>query len=46
MYDIYSKCPQYNTEVITLRLTSDEDIEELLKCYSDKEAVPFLNADN
>lgn len=46
MYDIYSQCPEFSTEVITLRLTSDEDTEELLKCYSDKDAVPFFNADN
>lgn len=46
MYDIYRKCPQFSTEVITLRLTSDKDTEDLLKCYSDIEAVPFFNADN
>lgn len=36
MYDIYSQCPEFSTEVITLRLTSDEDTEELLKCYYNK----------
>jgi len=41
MYDIYNKCPQFSTEVITLRLTSREDTEEMLKCYSDKKAVLF-----
>ncbi|MCB2297892.1 GNAT family N-acetyltransferase [Clostridium tagluense] len=44
--NIYIECPIYTTEVLTLRLTSLEDVEELLKCYSDKKAVPLFNSDN
>lgn len=44
--NIYKDCPIYKTEVLSLKLTSLEDAVELLKCYSDKKAVPFFNADN
>lgn len=44
--NIYKNCPIYTTEVLTLRLTSLEDVAELLNCYSDKKAVPFFNSDN
>ena len=44
--DIYKEYPIYKTEVLTLRLTSLEDGQELLKCYSDKKAVPLFNSDN
>lgn len=44
--DIYNECPIYSTEVIKLRLTSLEDAEELLNCYSDEKAVPLFNSDN
>lgn len=43
---IYEKCPTYTKELITLRKTMKEDLEELLKCYSDKKAVPLFNSDN
>lgn len=46
MYDIYKNCPVYKNSLITLRLLTDEDTKELLKCYSDKKAVPFFNSDN
>lgn len=38
--------PFYKKKLITLKQTTLEDAEELLKCYSDEEAVPFLNSDN
>jgi len=44
--DIYKECPIYKTEILTLKLTSFEDVAELLKCYSDKKAVPLFNSDN
>lgn len=44
--DIYKECSSYTNGDITLRLTSLEDAEELLKCYSDKKAVQLFNSDN
>ena len=44
--DIYKECPIYATEVLTLRLTSLDDVGELLNCYSDIKAVPLFNSDN
>jgi RimJ/RimL family protein N-acetyltransferase len=44
--DIYKEYPIYKTEIITLRLTSLEDGQELLNCYSDKKAVVLFNSDN
>jgi hypothetical protein len=46
MKDIYEECPIYKKKLITLRQTSMEDVQELLKCYSDEKAVPFFNSDN
>jgi len=44
--DIYEECPTYKNELITLRKTNQEDLEELLKCYSDEKSVPLFNSDN
>lgn len=44
--DIYEECATYKNELITLRQTSMEDLEVLLKCYSDEKAVPLFNSDN
>jgi [ribosomal protein S5]-alanine N-acetyltransferase len=46
MKDIYEECPMYKNKLITLRQTSMEDAQELLKCYSDEKAVPLFNSDN
>lgn len=46
MENIYKVCPIYKNDYITLRQTSLDDTEELLKCYSDKKSVPFFNSDN
>jgi ribosomal-protein-alanine N-acetyltransferase len=46
MKDIYEECPTYKNRIITLRQTNMEDVQELLKCYSDENAVPFFNSDN
>lgn len=43
---VYSNCPVYKSDTVTLLLTKIEDAEELLKCYSDEKAVPFFNSDN
>ncbi|MDF2880810.1 MAG: acetyltransferase [Clostridiaceae bacterium] len=44
--DIYKECAVYKTQLLTLRLSYQEDAEELLKCYSDEKAVPLFNSDN
>lgn len=44
--DIYDECPIYEMNRIKLRQTIMDDAEELLKCYSDENAVPFFNSDN
>ncbi|GKX66657.1 GNAT family N-acetyltransferase [Inconstantimicrobium mannanitabidum] len=44
--NVYEQCPIYEKELITLRKTSKEDVEDLLKCYSDEKAVPLFNSDN
>lgn len=44
--NIYEECPVYKNRLIKLRQTNMEDAHELLKCYSDKKAVPFFNSDN
>lgn len=44
--DIYKEYPIYTTDVITLRLTSLEDVTDLLECYSDEKAVQLFNSDN
>ncbi|MDF2671940.1 MAG: hypothetical protein K0R09_205 [Clostridiales bacterium] len=46
MKNIYEECPVYKNKLITLRQTSLEDVQELLKCYSDEKAVQFINSDN
>lgn len=46
MANIYEKCPTYKNELVTLRQTSMEDAQELLRCYSDEKAAPFFNSDN
>jgi RimJ/RimL family protein N-acetyltransferase len=43
---VFDDCPVYHCENVTLKQTSMEDSEELLKCYSDEKAFPFFNADN
>ena len=44
--NVYEVCPVYWTDVVTLKQTIFEDAGELLKCYADKKAVLFFNADN
>ena len=44
--NIYSICPTFESEKFTVRLLRDEDCDDLLKVYSDKNALPFFNSDN
>lgn len=44
--DIYKECPIYKNQRISLVQTTMEDAEELLKCYSDENAVKLFNSDN
>lgn len=44
--NIYEKCPEFESEKYLVRLFQDEDCADLLKVYSDKNALPFFNSDN
>ncbi len=43
---IYESCPVLESEKFILRLFKEEDCDDLLKVYSDKNALPFFNSDN
>lgn len=42
----YTICPTYETRNLRLRLVTMEDAHDLLKCYSDPNAVAKMNSDN
>ena len=44
--NIYETCPTLESEKIIIRLFKDDDCDDLLKVYSDKNALPFFNSDN
>ncbi len=44
--DIYETSPVLENETFKLRLTENEDCDDLLQVYSDKNALPFFNSDN
>lgn len=44
--NIYEQCPELESERCKLRLVTADDLDDLLKVYSDKEAVQFFNSDN
>lgn len=46
MKRIYEKCPSFENNKYLLRLIAKEDANDLLKVYSDINAVPFFNSDN
>ncbi|MGN0402364.1 MAG: GNAT family N-acetyltransferase [Acetatifactor sp.] len=46
MGDVYEYCPEFENDRYRLRLISTEDAADLLKVYSDVNAVPFFNSDN
>ena len=39
-------CPRLESENFIIRLFQNEDCDDLLKVYSDKNALPFFNSDN
>ena len=45
MQNPYETSPSFETDKFILRLVSEEDSEDLLKCYSDSEAQNVFNAD-
>jgi len=45
MQNPYEICPTFETESFILRLVSEQDSEDLLKCYSDTKAQKFFNSD-
>ena len=44
--NIYESSPVFENETFKLRLTKNEDCDDLLQVYSDKNALPFFNSDN
>jgi len=44
--NIYELCPTLENEKFIIRLFQDSDCDDLLKVYSDKNALPFFNSDN
>lgn len=44
--NIYEKCPEFESKKFLIRLFQKEDCNDLLKVYSDKNALPFFNSDN
>jgi len=44
--NIYETCPVLESEKFIIRLFQDADCDDLLKVYSDKNALPFFNSDN
>lgn len=44
--DVYEQIPVMESEKFLLREIEDRDAEDLLKVYSDKDAVPLFNSDN
>ncbi|MCI9336251.1 MAG: N-acetyltransferase [Lachnospiraceae bacterium] len=43
---IYEECRVWESGKFLLRLAEKEDCDDLLKVYSDKNALPFFNSDN
>ena len=46
MKNIYDECPTLENERFLFRKVELSDTKELLKVYSDKNALPFFNSDN
>ena len=44
--NIYESCPVLESGKYIIRLFKDEDCDDLLKVYSDRNALPFFNSDN
>ncbi|QFJ53525.1 GNAT family N-acetyltransferase [Pseudobutyrivibrio xylanivorans] len=46
MSNVYEECPVLENDRFLLRFVTQEDATDLLKVYSDKNALPFFNSDN
>lgn len=46
MSNVYKSCPEFENHRFLLRLVQMNDADDLLKVYSDKNALPFFNSDN
>lgn len=44
--NVYKLCSTLESEKFLIRLFQNEDCDDLLKVYSDKNALPFFNSDN
>lgn len=44
--NIYETCPTLENDKFLLRSVADQDCDDLLRVYSDKNALPFFNSDN
>lgn len=44
--NVYKSCPVLQNDDFVLRLVNDKDLEDLLKVYSDMQAVALFNSDN
>ena len=42
----YENCPVFEDDKYLIRLLKKEDLDGLLKVYSDEKSVPFFNSDN
>ena len=46
MSNVYETCPVLENKQFLLRLIEEKDAKDLVKVYSDKNALPFFNSDN
>ena len=46
MKNVYEECPKFENERWLLRLVEKSDVDDLIKVYGDKNALPFFNSDN
>ena len=46
MKNVYEECPKFENERWLLRLVEKSNVDDLLKVYGDKNALPFFNSDN
>jgi len=46
MMNVYESCPDFESDEYLLRLSSLEDVTDLVDVYGDKNALPFFNSDN
>ena len=46
MKSVYEEVPVFENEKYLLRFVANDDANDLLEVYSDKNAIPFFNSDN